>query len=117
VHVQLVIVMVSGGAVTGNPRLTTGGDSTPVPARAHDLRRETRRIGIRPAFDALINRRRDEHDEARAEAHEHVRAKARRLAARLPLVADDAAEDARERQAHEYFPLGYHIASFQDGCS
>ena len=28
-HVQLVIVMVSGGAVTGNTRLTTGGDSTP----------------------------------------------------------------------------------------
>ena len=80
-----------------------------------DLRRKACRIGVRPALDALVDRRRDEHDEARAKAHEHVRAKPRRLAARLPLVADDAAENARKRQPHEYFPFGYHRASFQDG--
>ena len=56
-------------------------------------------------LDAQVDLLREHHHEAGAETHEHIRAQPRRLMARLPLIADDAAEHAGEHQAQQELAL------------
>jgi len=74
-------------------------------AQDTELRREPRGIGVRLALDVVIERLGHDHDETRAERDEHVRSETRRFVPHLPLVADDAAHDAREHEPQTDFPF------------